>query len=150
MSISTRADLSTDEYRSLARFRHLLRTYVRFSERAAQEAGFEARQYQLLLALRGLAADEQASVSEVAELLQIRHHSAVGLVDRAALRGLVERRVDPSDGRRVLVTLTSPGRRALARLAVLHRDELRRIVPTLVASLQAVAGDAAIEEVKTT
>jgi DNA-binding MarR family transcriptional regulator len=128
-------DLTDADYRGLARFRYLLRRFLRFSERAADAAGLEPRQYQLLLTLRGLAPDGAASVSELAEWLQVRHHSAVELIDRTAARGLVERRADPSDGRRVLVTLTPGGRSALAGLARLHRDELQRLAPMLLQAL---------------
>ena len=133
-------ELSSAEYRSLASFRQQLRRYIRFSERAATEAGLEPRQYQLLLMLRGLAPGGQASVSDIAEWLQVRHHSAVGLVDRIAMRGMAERRPDPSDGRRVLVALTPEGRAALAGLAMLHRAELRRVAPALVEALQQLLG----------
>jgi DNA-binding MarR family transcriptional regulator len=127
--------ISHDEYRSLASFRLQLLAYLAFSERAAAVAGLEPRQYQLLLMLRGLTPDGQASVSEIAEWLHVRHHSAVGLVDRAALRGMVERQQDATDRRRVLVALTRTGREALADLALAHREELRRQAPELVRAL---------------
>lgn len=130
------SDLSEDEYTSLAQTRRLLRSYLAFSERAAQAAGLEPRQYQLLLMLRGLTGDGVASVSDLADWLQVRHHSAVGLIDRMQARGLVERQSDPQDGRRVLLRLTPAGRAALRGLAVLHRDELRSVASSLVAALQ--------------
>lgn len=126
------ADLSDADYTNLAETRRLLRRYIAFSERAAEAAGLEPRQYQLLLALRGLGRDGAASISELADWLQLRHHSAVGLVDRMQLRGLVNRRPDPLDGRRVLVEFTPTGRAALASLAVQHREELRRAAPALI------------------
>jgi DNA-binding MarR family transcriptional regulator len=127
--------ISHDEYRSLASFRLQLLAYLAFSERAAAAAGLQPRQYQLLLMLRGLTPDGQASVSEIAEWLHVRHHSAVGLVDRVTLRGMVERQQDATDRRRVLVTLTPTGREALADLALEHREELRRQAPELVRAL---------------
>src|SRR5919197_1840881 len=81
-------DLSDDEYASLAQARRLLRRYQAFSESAAAAAGLEPRQYQVLLMLRGLALDAEASISELAEWLQVRHHSVVGLIDRMEARGL--------------------------------------------------------------
>jgi DNA-binding MarR family transcriptional regulator len=133
-----RRDLSDDEYGSLAQTRRLLRRYQAFSERAAQAAGLEPRQYQVLLMLRGLAPDAQASISELADWLQIRHHSAVGLIDRMANRALVKRERDPEDGRRVLVTLTREGRSGLRGLALQHRDELRALAPSLLHALRQV------------
>jgi DNA-binding MarR family transcriptional regulator len=129
------ADLSEAEYASLARFRYLLRRYLAFSERAATAAGLESRQYQLLLALRARP-HAAASVTELAEALQVQHHSAVGLIDRTSARGLVERQPDPEDGRRVLVVLTPTGRAALTNLAVQHREELRRVAPDLVEAIR--------------
>ncbi|MDQ6673978.1 MAG: MarR family winged helix-turn-helix transcriptional regulator [Chloroflexota bacterium] len=101
-----------------------------------EAAGLEPRQYQLLLMVRGLAPTGQASVSELADWLQVRHHSAVGLVDRMGERGLVERHADSADGRRVLIKLTQAGRAALSRLALQHRDELRSLAPSLIEALQ--------------
>jgi DNA-binding MarR family transcriptional regulator len=66
------------------------------------------------------------SLSQLAEHLQIRLHSTGELVDRAADHGLVERRTDATDARRVLVATTSEGRAKLEELSLLHRRELRR------------------------
>jgi DNA-binding MarR family transcriptional regulator len=137
-------DLSDDEYTSLAQTRRLLRRIQAFSERAAEAAGLRPRQYQLLLMLRGLARDRDASVSDLADWLQVRHHTAVGLVDRMASRGLLTRQPDPRDGRRVLVTLTEEGQIALRALAVQHRDELRTLAPGLLDALRRVAEPAAM------
>jgi DNA-binding MarR family transcriptional regulator len=131
---ATGSDLSDRDYTSLAETRRLLRSYLAFSEHAAETAGLEPRQYQMLLMLRGLGDDGVASVSQLADWLQVRHHSAVGLVDRMTDRGLVHRRRDAQDGRRVLVGLTPSGHSALKALAVLHRSELRRLAPGLLTS----------------
>jgi DNA-binding MarR family transcriptional regulator len=128
-------DLSDDDYTSLAQTRRLLRRYQAFSERVAEAAGLEPRQYQLLLVLRGLAPNAEANVSDLADWLQVRHHSAVGLINRTEARGLVQRATDPHDGRRVRVRLTRAGRAALRGLALQHRDELRSIAPGLLESL---------------
>jgi DNA-binding MarR family transcriptional regulator len=118
--------LSDADYRSLAQFRHALRTFQRFSETAAREAGVTPGQHQLLLAVRGHEGDGPLSLSDLAELLQVELHSAGELVGRAVARGLVERWPDPDDARRALLGLTDEGRTKLADLSVLHRDELRR------------------------
>jgi DNA-binding MarR family transcriptional regulator len=132
---SDTADLSDEDYASLAETRRLLRGFIAFSERAAEAAGLEPRQHQLLLMLRGLGRDGAATVSEVADWLQVRHHSAVGIVDRMQSRGLVERHPDLRDRRRVLVQLTPSGQTALRALARMHRDELRRAAPALIQAL---------------
>jgi DNA-binding MarR family transcriptional regulator len=136
--LTAEPDLLDEEYANLAHTRRLLRRIQAFGERAAEAADLRPRQYQLLLMLRGLATDRDASVSDLADWLQVRHQTAVGLVDRMAGRGLVERRPDPDDGRRVLVTLTNDGRLALRELARQHRDELRSLAPSLVDALRHV------------
>lgn len=125
-SANTTSPLSDAEYQALARFRHALRRFVRFSEEAARDAGITPAQHQLLLAVRGCPSGQPTPLAELAEMLQLRLHSVVELVDRAVGNGLVERSVDPGDHRRALVSLTSKGERHLAALAVLHRDELQR------------------------
>jgi DNA-binding MarR family transcriptional regulator len=119
------AELSDAEYHVLARFRRALRVFLRFSEDAAREADLTPNQHQLLLAIRGF--DHGApTVSDVADWLQLRHHSAVELVDRAVEAGFIERHTAARDRRRQRLTLTHRGSRALAQLSAAHRDELRR------------------------
>jgi DNA-binding MarR family transcriptional regulator len=89
-------------------------------------------QYQLLLAIRGHDAPEPPVVGELAEALQLRHHSVVELVDRAEAAGLVHRTPDPRDQRRQQVRLTGTGRHILEQLARAHRDELRRFRTQMV------------------
>ena len=120
------------DYQRLARFRYALRQFLRFSEDAARDAGISPGQYQLLLFIRSFG-DPPPIVADMAEKLQVRHQSAVGLIDRCERAGLVARRPDPKDGRRVRVTLTAKGRRTIAKLVALHARELaafRRAMPT--------------------
>ena len=118
--------LSDREYRALAQFRGALRRFLHFSEEAAREAGTTPTQHQLLLAVRGFPGPGAPVVGDVAHALQLRHHSAVELVDRAERAGLVVRTPDPDDLRRQHVALTAAGRRLLEELSVVHRGELRR------------------------
>jgi DNA-binding MarR family transcriptional regulator len=118
--------LSDREYRSLAEFRYALRTFLRFSEEAAREAGLTPAQHQLLLAIRGHPGAEPPSTSEIADRLQLKLHSTVELVARAEANGLVVRVVDEADARRALLALTEAGESKLAGLSVLHRRELKR------------------------
>jgi DNA-binding MarR family transcriptional regulator len=122
--------LGQADYRTLALFRQQLRRFLRFSERAASAAGLTPRQYQALLAVRG-SASGRLHVGELAAALEIRHHSAVGLVDRLQGLGLVGRHADAADRRRVLVSTTARGDHTLARLTAAHRAELRAMAPTL-------------------
>ncbi|MCB0978071.1 MAG: winged helix-turn-helix transcriptional regulator [Acidimicrobiales bacterium] len=122
----TEPALSDDGYKALASFRYGLRRFLHFSEEAARAAGLTPAQHQLLLAVRGHDGEGPPTIGEVAEHLQLKVHSTGELVGRTVANGLLERRGDPEDGRRVLLVLTDEGRSVLDRLSVLHRDELRR------------------------
>lgn len=111
----------------LANFRYLLRKFMCFSENAARKASITPQQHQLLLGIAGFTEGGKATVSELAEFLQERHHSVVGLIDRAALSGLVRREADANDRRVVLVSLTTRGRSVLKRLSLQHQDEVNRL-----------------------
>ncbi|MBB3082450.1 MarR family winged helix-turn-helix transcriptional regulator [Geodermatophilus sabuli] len=119
--------LTKADFEALARFRFAIRRYLRFSEEVVRGHDVTPQQYQLLLALKGFPGREWATIRELAERLQLRHHSVVELVSRAQGQDLVRRAADPDDGRAVRVTLTDEGDELLARLAALHRDELRRM-----------------------
>jgi len=120
------APLTDSDYQTLARFRYALRVFLRFSEEAARAEGLTPAQHQLLLAVRGHPGEESPSVGDLAEVLQSRTHSVVGLVDRAEEAGLVVSERDAADTRRRLVSVTPEGEAVLARLSDLHRRELRR------------------------
>ncbi len=111
----------------LANFRYRLRKFIRFSESAARTAGITPQQHQLMLGIAGFARDRMATVSDLAEFLQERHHSVVGLIDRAVLSGLVRREMDASDRRVVLVSLTRKGRAILKQLSLQHNEEVTRL-----------------------
>ena len=112
------------ELRNLARFRYAIRRFLRFSEEAAREAGLTPQHHQLLLGIAGFTGNGWAIISELADFLQVRHHSVVGLIDRAEALGLVRREVNPEDRREVQVSLSPEGARKLRALATLHRKEL--------------------------
>ena len=130
--------LSDRDYRALARFRYALRSFQRFSEEAARDAGLTPAQHQLLLAVRGWDGDGPPSVSDLAERLQQKLHSTTELVARAETNGLIARAVDPADHRKVLVALTDDGASKLAGLTLEHRQELRRFRTELTSLLDAL------------
>jgi len=131
--------LTDADYTGLLAYRDQLRRFLHWSEQQAIGAGVTPAQYQLLLAVRGHPGG-LPTVGEVADHLLLRHHSVVGLVDRAVLAGLVQRRSDPDDQRVVRLELTPQGARVLRRLAGSHLDELRRRPPALNPAL--LDGDA--------
>jgi len=114
-------------FQQLAKFRHRLRQFQRFSETAARAHGITPQQHQLLLGVAGFTGTGRATISEIADFLQERHNSVVGLVDRAVHSGLVRRREAPADRRVVVVSLTSKAERILRDLSFLHREEVNRL-----------------------
>ena len=138
-------DLRTSDYQALAEFRHLIRRFLHFSEAAARAEGLEPQQHQMLLAIRTWH-DRQGepdvpNIGELADHLMLKHHSAVGLVDRLAERGLVERLRVPGDRRQVRVRLTAEGLDKLKRLSSTHYRELRESGPALVGALNSLLQD---------
>ncbi len=134
--------VSSAQYRALAQFRYQIRCFLNFSERSARESGLEPQQYLLLLAVRGLPPGQPPSIRNLAERLQIRHHSVVELIDRMAEHGFVRRARAKKDRRQVLVRLTARGERVLARLAAQRLSELRSRGPLLVRALASVIAGA--------
>jgi len=127
--------LTAADYRSLGDFRYQIRRFLHFSEEAAKAEGLEPQQHQMLLAIRALDEPGGPTVGSLAEHLIIRHHSAVGLIDRLVERGLVERVRGQEDRRQVRVRLTSEGEGKLRRLSTIHREELRSSGRMLVETL---------------
>jgi DNA-binding MarR family transcriptional regulator len=122
----TRKRLTDKDYRRLARWRHALRRFLRFSEAAARREGISLTQHHLLTFVRAFRGGAP-TIADLAELLQIRHQSTVGLVDRCERSGLVRRRRDPGDRRRVFVELTPRAGKLLSRLTLGHLRELARL-----------------------
>jgi len=121
--------LSKSQFENLAAFRYALRQFLHFSEEAAQRAGLTPQQHQALLAVKGFPGRETVTVGELAERLQLRHHTTVELVDRLVDLDLVERERVGLDRRRVFVRLTRRGEQVLDELSSAHEEELRRIGP---------------------
>lgn len=115
------------EYEAMARFRHHLRKFLRFSEDVAQEHGITPLQYQLLLQIKGFPGRSHASITELADRLQSKHHGVVALVSRCEELDLVRRQASERDLRLVEVHLTAAGERLLEGLALRHRDELQAL-----------------------
>jgi DNA-binding MarR family transcriptional regulator len=128
---ATGLEITDDEYRSLLEFRTGLRRFARWSEQQADVVALSPAQHQLLLVVRGHANPLGPTIGDVAEQLLLRHHSAVGLVDRAESAGLVRRRRDRDDHRSVRLRLTARGAEKLRRLTKLHLEELARLTRPL-------------------
>ena len=129
--MSRRHGLGQADYERLAEFRYLLRRFLMFSEGAAIATGLTVQQHQALLSIRGLGGVEPMTARTLAESLGIRHHSAVGLIDRLAAKALIRRRANPDDRREMLLDLTAKSQKLLEKLSAAHRDELNRLAPLL-------------------
>lgn len=127
MAAEPREPISKADYEALHAFRHALRRFLHFSEEGARTAGLTPQQHQLMLAVKGQRGRDWATISDLAESLQIRHHAAVGLVDRCERAGLVARSQDPLDRRQVRVSLTEKGEAVLATLSARNLQELRTL-----------------------
>lgn len=132
--------LNKAQYETLAAFRYALRKFTHFSEAAAEAAGVTPQQHQALLAIKGFPGRDQVTVGELAERLQLRHHSVVGLIDRLVLEKLVARSPSPTDRRQVLIQLTNRGEKTLEKLSSLHQEQLRHIGPELSRLLEQLDG----------
>ena len=137
------ATLSHTGYRALSDFRYQIRRFLHFSEEAAAAEGLEPQQHQMLLAIQGLDDPGGPTIGRLAKHLMVRHHSAVGLLDRLEERGLVERVRGDEDRRQVRVRIASEGLRKLKKLSNLHREELRQSGPALVETLRRIVEGAA-------
>lgn len=124
-------EITDDEYRSLLEFRTGLRRFVRWSEQQAEGVGLSPAQHQLLLVVRGHPGPLGPTIGDVADQLLLRHHSTVGLVDRAENAGLIRRQRDRDDHRSVRLRLTARGAEKLRQLTALHLEELSRLTRPL-------------------
>lgn len=130
-------ELTSADYRLLSDFRHVLRKWFVYGEQAAKAAGITPQQHRALLEIKAF--DGRPTVGDLAEQLVIKHHSAVGLVDRLVHAGLAMRTFDPGDRRRMTLGLTALGQKKLLAVSGANRQELRRLMPllkTLVAKLE--------------
>jgi DNA-binding MarR family transcriptional regulator len=130
--------ITPEEYRALAELRHRIRLFVREGDAKARTAGLEPQQYLILLAIRGLPENVEATIRAIAERLALKHHSVVELVDRLEQHGLVRRTRGRDDRRRVFVSLLPRGERLLEEVARHRISELRSSGAALVAAIEAL------------
>ena len=129
--------LSPDDYEALAEFRYLLRKFLRFSKDfLSATAGLNSEQYEALLAIRAFAAPVGLTISQLSERLQVKHHSAVNIVDRLVERKLVTREAGETDRRRRHVQLTAKGEKLIEELAIAHRKEIRLRSADMIKALE--------------
>ena len=124
-----------NDIQHLAKFRREIRRFLQFSEQAAAAAGLQPQQHQLLLQIAGAPDSTLVTISYVADVMSLRHHTVVELSKRCELAGLVRRTHDPADRRCVVLELTAQGNRALRRLSDVHSQQLRELAPSLIQAL---------------
>jgi DNA-binding MarR family transcriptional regulator len=111
----------------------MVRLAMGFKARAISEmeaAGFSQYHYSVLALLGDQPRKAQAGI---ADALGLDPSQLVGVLDGLERRGLVERRRDPDDRRRHIVTLRAKGRTELAKL----RKRIDRLEDELFAPLDA-------------
>ena len=142
--------LTLSDYQALAEFRYQIRKFLHFSEGAVHTAGLERGQYQMMLAIKGIPDGVRPRIRELADRMQIQHHSAVELINRLEAGGYVKRERAVDDRREVLLELTPKGEKVLAELALHHHEELRSAAPSLVSALRRVTRGGKVHRRKTT
>jgi DNA-binding MarR family transcriptional regulator len=129
--------LSPDDYHSMASFRHLVRKFLRFSKEAVKTtANLNSEQYEALLAIKAFTSSDALTIADLSERLQVKHHSTVNIVDRLVARKLVRRKTSSHDRRARHLELTAAGNNLVERLAAMHRKEIRRRSPEMIAVLE--------------
>jgi DNA-binding MarR family transcriptional regulator len=134
---SAMARLASTDYDALAAFRYLLRKFLRFSKDYVKKtANLSSEQYEALLAIKALSSDDGVTIADLSERLQVKHHSAVNIVDRLVERKLIRREPGPHDRREKHLELTPGGMTLLEKLAAVHRKEIRRRSAEIMAALE--------------
>jgi DNA-binding MarR family transcriptional regulator len=130
--------ITEEEYRALGELRYLIRRFLQEGDTKAKQVGLEPQQYLLLLAVRGLPAGEDATISTLANRLSLRHHSTVELIDRMEAHGYVKRVRGREDRRQVLVSLQARGEKLLETVVEQRIIELRGTGRALVAAISSL------------
>jgi DNA-binding MarR family transcriptional regulator len=130
--VSAKRKLGDEDYARLLDFRYGLRTFLHWSGEEARKHDLTPTQHQLLLAVRGHEGPRGPTITDAAESLLLRHHSAVELVDRAESAGLVTRTSDPDDQRLVRLRLTATGSAKLEAVTIATLEQLDRLSPRLL------------------
>jgi DNA-binding MarR family transcriptional regulator len=138
MDTDNKLSISKDRLQVLAEFRHQLRSFLQFSESAAEKSGLQPQQHQLLLQIAGAPDQVVATIGYAAERLGLRHNTAVELTNRCEEAGLLTRKHADSDRRRVVLQLTAKGQKMLSALSIDHARELNEFAPRLIRTLSAI------------
>lgn len=108
------------------------------SKRMAVELGVTGPQR---LVLRLIGHYSRLSPGDLAELLHVHPSSLTGVLGRLERSRLLERRRDPSDGRRAILSLTAKGRALNARRSGTVEESVRRALASQGPSKIAATGE---------
>jgi len=107
---------------------------VRRSELSARRHGLTPQRHLVLLMIKGAPdGSQRATVTELAERLQLAQNTVTELVARAEQAGLIEREPSPSDGRVAHLRLSAEGERRLAASVAALRRERAELTDLLAA-----------------
>jgi len=122
------APITTDAARQVAALRGALRTFLRTSEQIARENGLTPQRHLLLLMIKGAPdGSGSATVTDLAERMELAQSTVTELVKRAEDAGLLERERSVADGRIAHLSLSREGERRLAAAFRAHHGERRRL-----------------------
>jgi DNA-binding MarR family transcriptional regulator len=108
------AEPTIDDVMAVAEFRSALRHFLRRSEKIARQSGLTPQRYTLLMMIKGApGGNEQSTVTELAERLQLAQSTVTELVRRAEGAGLIDREQSQRDARVAHLRLTANGERRL-------------------------------------
>ena len=141
MASTAKTKITERDFQRLLELRTSLRRFLRWSEAQALGAGMTSAQHQVLLAVRGHPDPEGPTIGDIARYMVLRPHSAVGLIDRTATAGLVQRVPDPRRPGTVRVKLTSTGTERLNQLTSLHLEELSALAPSMESLWSGIRGE---------
>jgi DNA-binding MarR family transcriptional regulator len=129
---------------AVAEFRAALRQFLRRSERIARQSGLTPQRHLLLMMIKGSPkGDEQSTVTELSERLQLAQSTVTELVRRAEDAGLIERTQSQRDARVAHLRLSAEGERRLLlsfTLLATERAQLREAFANLVETTERPVG----------
>lgn len=105
---------AVEDVMAVAEFRAALRQFLRRSERIARQSGLTPQRHLLLMMIKGApGGEEQSTVTELSDRLQLAQSTVTELVRRAEDAGLVEREQSQRDARVAHLRLSEEGERRL-------------------------------------
>jgi DNA-binding MarR family transcriptional regulator len=128
--------LRAEDYKALAAFRYAMRKFLRFSKEFLAGANLTPEQYEALLAIKTRGEGPGLNIRDLSERLQVKHHTAISLLNKLVDRKLVSRKRGLKDRREVKIKLTTLGDATLARLAEIHRREMRSRSSEMIEALR--------------